>query len=79
MECLVTASMDMFPQQLRKGGRRELLILGVAIVCYLLGLLLVTEVRRQGGTPDSSEPFLPSAQGLTPSLLPHGEVEGPTH
>lgn len=63
MECLVTASMDMFPQQLRKGGRRELLILGVAIVCYLLGLLLVTEVRRQGGTPDSSEPFLPSAGG----------------
>lgn len=80
----MTASMDMFPQQLRKGGRRELLILGVAIVCYLMGLLLVTEVRRQGGTPDSSEPFLPSARGgggrgLTPSLLPHAEVEGPTH
>lgn len=45
MECLVTSSMDMFPQQLRKRGRRELLILVVAIVCYLLGLLLVTEVR----------------------------------
>nr|XP_021488323.1 sodium- and chloride-dependent betaine transporter [Meriones unguiculatus] len=43
MECLVTASMDMFPQQLRKRGRRELLILAVAIVCYLMGLLLVTE------------------------------------
>ncbi|EGW04916.1 Sodium- and chloride-dependent GABA transporter 2 [Cricetulus griseus] len=43
MECLVTASMDMFPQQLRKSGRRELLILAVAIVCYLMGLLLVTE------------------------------------
>ena len=45
MECLVTASMDMFPQQLRKSGRRELLILAVAVVCYLMGLLLVTEVR----------------------------------
>ncbi|XP_012502928.1 PREDICTED: sodium- and chloride-dependent betaine transporter isoform X2 [Propithecus coquereli] len=43
MECLVTASMDMFPQQLRKSGRRELLILAVAAVCYLMGLFLVTE------------------------------------
>ncbi|XP_021046081.1 sodium- and chloride-dependent betaine transporter isoform X2 [Mus pahari] len=43
MECLVTASMDMFPQQLRKSGRRELLILAVSVVCYLVGLLLVTE------------------------------------
>lgn len=53
MECLVTASMDMFPQQLRKSGRRELLILAVSIVCYLMGLLLVTEVRGQRGTADS--------------------------
>ncbi|XP_012924083.1 sodium- and chloride-dependent betaine transporter isoform X2 [Heterocephalus glaber] len=43
MECLVTASVDMFPQQLRKRGRRELLILGISIMCYLVGLLLVTE------------------------------------
>ncbi|XP_007503846.2 sodium- and chloride-dependent betaine transporter isoform X1 [Monodelphis domestica] len=43
MECLVTASMDMFPRQLRKPGRRELLILFMAVVGYLIGLLLVTE------------------------------------
>lgn len=43
VECLVTASMDMFPRQLRKSGRRELLILAVAVICYLIGLLLVTE------------------------------------
>ncbi|NXD32534.1 S6A12 protein, partial [Spelaeornis formosus] len=43
MECLVTASMDMFPQQLRKSGRRELLILAISVLCYLMGLLLVTE------------------------------------
>ncbi|EPY85312.1 sodium- and chloride-dependent betaine transporter [Camelus ferus] len=43
MECLVTASMDMFPRQLRKSGQRELLILGIAVVCYLIGLFLVTE------------------------------------
>lgn len=53
MECLVTASMDLFPQQLRKRGRRELLILAVTIVCYLMGLLLVTEVRGQHGAADS--------------------------
>uniref|UniRef100_A0A4X1ULR1 Transporter n=1 Tax=Sus scrofa TaxID=9823 RepID=A0A4X1ULR1_PIG len=43
MECLVTASMDMFPRQLRKSGRRELLILAVSVTCYLIGLFLVTE------------------------------------
>lgn len=72
MECLVTASMDMFPQQLRKSGRRELLILAVAVVCYSIGLFLVTEVRGQWG-------FLPFAQGLHPPLPTHGEAEGPTH
>ncbi|XP_073932424.1 sodium- and chloride-dependent betaine transporter isoform X4 [Castor canadensis] len=43
MECLVTASVDMFPRQLRKTGRRELLILAIAVLCYLMGLLLVTQ------------------------------------
>ncbi|KAF5919390.1 hypothetical protein HPG69_009871 [Diceros bicornis minor] len=43
MECLVTASVDMFPRQLRKSGRRELLILAVSVTCYLIGLFLVTE------------------------------------
>ncbi|XP_047598540.1 sodium- and chloride-dependent betaine transporter isoform X2 [Lutra lutra] len=43
VECLVTASVDMFPSQLRKSGRRELLILAIAVVCYLIGLFLVTE------------------------------------
>lgn len=44
----MTASMDMFPRQLRKSGRRELLILAVAVICYLIGLFLVTEVSRGG-------------------------------
>ncbi|XP_032974109.1 sodium- and chloride-dependent betaine transporter isoform X1 [Rhinolophus ferrumequinum] len=43
VECLVTASVDMFPRQLRKSGRRELLILVIAVTCYLIGLFLVTE------------------------------------
>lgn len=49
VECLVTASVDMFPSQLRKSGRRELLILAIAVVCYLIGLFLVTEVSVGGG------------------------------
>ena len=55
VECLVTASMDMFPSQLRKSGRRELLILAIAVFCYLAGLFLVTEVSSSvqpaGWTP----------------------------
>ncbi|KAL8222166.1 UNVERIFIED_CONTAM: hypothetical protein K2H54_075066 [Gekko kuhli] len=43
VESLVTAIVDLFPEIFRKKGRRELLILGIAVICYLLGLLLVTE------------------------------------
>lgn len=43
---MVTALIDMFPGVFRKKGRRELLILAIAVICYLLGLLLVTEVRE---------------------------------
>lgn len=46
----MTAFTDMFPRQLRQSGRRELLILAIAVICYLLGLLLVTEVP---GVPHS--------------------------
>ncbi|NXX42684.1 S6A12 protein, partial [Tricholaema leucomelas] len=43
VESVVTSLIDMFPGVLRKKGRRELLILAIAVICYLLGLLLVTE------------------------------------
>ncbi|XP_010082301.1 PREDICTED: sodium- and chloride-dependent betaine transporter-like, partial [Pterocles gutturalis] len=43
VESMVTAIIDMFPRVFRKKGRRELLILAIAVKCYLLGLLLVTE------------------------------------
>uniref|UniRef100_A0A8C3P3B4 Transporter n=1 Tax=Cyanoderma ruficeps TaxID=181631 RepID=A0A8C3P3B4_9PASS len=43
VESMVTAIIDMFPGVFRKKGRRELLILAIAVMCYLLGLLLVTE------------------------------------
>ncbi|CAB1420211.1 unnamed protein product [Pleuronectes platessa] len=43
MECLMTSLVDLFPAHLRKGCRRELLLLAICISCCLLGLLLVTE------------------------------------
>ncbi|CAL8335510.1 unnamed protein product [Merluccius merluccius] len=43
LECLMTSVTDMFPTVFRRGYRRELLLLCLCTVCFLLGLLLVTE------------------------------------
>uniref|UniRef100_K7GJP1 Transporter n=1 Tax=Pelodiscus sinensis TaxID=13735 RepID=K7GJP1_PELSI len=43
VESLVTAIVDMYPEVLQRKGRRELLILAISVICYLLGLMLVTE------------------------------------
>ncbi|PIN92801.1 hypothetical protein AB205_0033150 [Aquarana catesbeiana] len=43
VESLVTAIVDMFPEVFRKKYRREFLILAIAIICYFLGLILLTE------------------------------------
>ncbi|XP_030009834.1 sodium- and chloride-dependent GABA transporter 2-like [Sphaeramia orbicularis] len=42
LECLMTSVVDLFPY-LRRGFRRELLLLVICTVCCLLGLSLVTE------------------------------------
>lgn len=55
----MTASVDMFPRQLRKSGRRELLILAIVVLCYLIGLFLVTEVSGGGGL-QAGDPLTPS-------------------
>lgn len=44
VESLVTAVMDMYPSTFRRKNGRELLILAVAVVTYLFGLIMVTEV-----------------------------------
>nr|XP_006628640.2 PREDICTED: sodium- and chloride-dependent GABA transporter 2-like [Lepisosteus oculatus] len=43
LESLMTSVMDLFPMVLRRGYRRELLLLFLCVCCFLLGLLMVTE------------------------------------
>nr|XP_046234742.1 sodium- and chloride-dependent betaine transporter-like [Scatophagus argus]XP_046234743.1 sodium- and chloride-dependent betaine transporter-like [Scatophagus argus] len=43
VESLATALTDLFPRHLRRPHARELLVLAIAVVCFLLGLPLVTE------------------------------------
>uniref|UniRef100_A0A6Q2ZI90 Transporter n=1 Tax=Esox lucius TaxID=8010 RepID=A0A6Q2ZI90_ESOLU len=43
VESLVTAVIDMYPETFRRGYRREMLILGLSICSFLLGLVMLTE------------------------------------
>nr|XP_012603736.1 sodium- and chloride-dependent GABA transporter 2 isoform X2 [Microcebus murinus] len=43
VESLVTALVDMYPCVFRKKNRRETLILGVSVMSFLVGLLMLTE------------------------------------
>ncbi|XP_030070414.1 sodium- and chloride-dependent GABA transporter 2 isoform X1 [Microcaecilia unicolor] len=43
VETLATATLDMFPSLSQKRYSREILILVFSIICFLLGLLLITE------------------------------------
>ncbi|XP_061618363.1 sodium- and chloride-dependent betaine transporter-like [Phyllopteryx taeniolatus] len=43
VESLATAISDLFPRHLRRPCAREILVLLIAVVCFLLGLPLVTE------------------------------------
>ncbi|XP_072291290.1 sodium- and chloride-dependent GABA transporter 2 isoform X2 [Eucyclogobius newberryi] len=43
VESLVTAMVDMYPAMFRRKNRRELFILGVSIVSFLVGLIMLTE------------------------------------
>lgn len=41
----MTALVDLYPHVLRKKNRREILIFGVSVISFLVGLVMVTEVR----------------------------------
>uniref|UniRef100_A0A8C2BBL9 Solute carrier family 6 member 11a n=1 Tax=Cyprinus carpio TaxID=7962 RepID=A0A8C2BBL9_CYPCA len=43
LESIMTSVTDIFPTVLRRGFRRELLLLGICLVCYLMGLFMITE------------------------------------
>ncbi|KAG5284400.1 hypothetical protein AALO_G00026300 [Alosa alosa] len=43
LDCLMTSLVDIFPTQLRKGFRRELLLLAICTGAFLIGLIFVTE------------------------------------
>uniref|UniRef100_A0A8C5FWA7 Transporter n=1 Tax=Gadus morhua TaxID=8049 RepID=A0A8C5FWA7_GADMO len=46
VESLVTAVVDLYPETFRRGYRRELLILGMSVVSFCVGLIMCTEVTR---------------------------------
>lgn len=47
LEALMTSVTDLYPHLIRRGHRRELLLLFVCIVCFLVGLVMVTPVSAQ--------------------------------
>lgn len=42
LEALMTSVTDLYPQLIRRGRRRELLLLFICVVCLLIGLVMVT-------------------------------------
>uniref|UniRef100_A0AAQ4R5I4 Transporter n=1 Tax=Gasterosteus aculeatus aculeatus TaxID=481459 RepID=A0AAQ4R5I4_GASAC len=42
LEALMTSVTDLYPHLIRRGQRRELLLLLVCVVCFLMGLVMVT-------------------------------------
>uniref|UniRef100_A0A8C6UUU9 Transporter n=1 Tax=Neogobius melanostomus TaxID=47308 RepID=A0A8C6UUU9_9GOBI len=44
LEALMTSVTDLYPQLIRRGRRRELLLLFICVVCLLIGLVMVTPI-----------------------------------
>uniref|UniRef100_A0A671MMD7 Transporter n=1 Tax=Sinocyclocheilus anshuiensis TaxID=1608454 RepID=A0A671MMD7_9TELE len=44
LESIMTSVTDIFPTVLRRGFRREMLLLGICLVCYLMSFFMITEV-----------------------------------
>ncbi|TNN00381.1 hypothetical protein fugu_011627 [Takifugu bimaculatus] len=69
LESLVTAVMDMYPSTFRRKYGRELLILAVAVVTYLLGLIMVTERLVLLTTPSTDLRKTKIKQEKRPSIV----------
>lgn len=46
LEAVVTAISDMYPSFFHVGHRRKILLLAICVVCFFIGLSMVTQVRR---------------------------------
>ncbi|CAL8308363.1 unnamed protein product [Merluccius merluccius] len=42
LEALMTSLTDLYPQLIRRGHRRELILLAICVACFLLGLTMIT-------------------------------------
>ena len=49
LEALMTSLTDLYPAVIRRGRRRELLLLLVCVICFLVGLVMVTPVSDTHG------------------------------
>lgn len=58
LEALTTAISDMYPAFFHVGHRRKLLLLAICVVCFFLGLSMVTEVRTNCNIRALFSPFV---------------------
>lgn len=58
LEALTTSISDMYPAFFQFGHRRKLLLLVICVVCFFLGLSMVTEVRTNCNITALFSPFV---------------------
>lgn len=61
LEAVMTAISDMYPSFFHVGHRRKLLLLAICVVCFFIGLSMVTQVRRNYNISALFLPFILTA------------------
>uniref|UniRef100_A0A672SD67 Transporter n=1 Tax=Sinocyclocheilus grahami TaxID=75366 RepID=A0A672SD67_SINGR len=64
VESLVTAIVDMYPKTFRVGYRRELLILGMSVASFFVGLIMLTEVKSYCCVQTCSDRFYSNIEDM---------------